>query len=99
MQMTDYEIFLSFTCQNSHPPSLYPDAPLGDELDSLGIGLAFRFKYPRGKRVGRIVVQHGDSPLQDHGAVVVLVVGKVDRAAAELGPIIDHGLMHVMAVE
>ena len=85
--------------QDSHFASLDPHSALGDELDGLGIGLAFGLKDPRGEGVGRIVVQHGDGPLKNHGAVIVLVVGEMDRTAAEFGTIVDYGLVYVMAIE
>ena len=75
------------------------NSPLCNKLDGLGIGLEFGLKDPCGERLGRVVVQHRNGPLEDHGAVIVLVVGKVDRAAAELCPIVDDGLMYVMAVK
>ncbi len=54
-------------------------------------------KHPGGQHVGRIVVHHRHGLLQNHRAVIVLVVDEVDGAPAQLDAVVDCRLMHMMS--
>jgi hypothetical protein len=67
-------------------------------LDRFGIDFAFLLEDARGERVGGVVVQHGDGPLQDDRAVVVVIVGEMDRTAADLGAVLQNGFVDAVTV-
>jgi hypothetical protein len=56
-------------------------------------------KDARSQRIGRVVALYGHRLLQNHRAVVVLVVGKMNGAAAQLRTIFEHRLVNVMTEE
>ena len=82
-----------------HPAAFDHDAAGDDQPQRLGIGLAFGLEHAGGQRFRRVVVEHRNGLLQNHRAVVVLVVGEVDRAAAQLRPVVQHGLVDAVTVK
>ena len=85
--------------ENSHLSPFDTDAAISDELDCLWIGRALGFKGAGGKCFGRIILSNGDRSLSDHGTMIVLVVGEMDRAATDFCTIVQHGLMNAVAEE
>lgn len=83
---------------NTHAATFDNQFPFGEKLDRLGIGNALLFEHACGQPIGRIVVQNWHGPLQYNGAVVELIVGKMNGATRYFGPIIQHGFMHMVPV-
>lgn len=69
------------------------------ESDGFGIGGAFLLKDACRDIVRGVGVEDGDGALEDNGAVVVLVVGEVDGAAADFDAASNDGIVNVMTVE
>src|SRR5262249_9791512 len=86
------------TLTTDHAPALDPPLPLPEEPDRLRIRLALGIENTGRESVRRVVVEDRNRSLQDDGAVVVLVVREVDRAAGDLRSVGQHRLVNVMAV-
>src|SRR5262245_47875983 len=84
---------------DAHAPALDAQPTLREQPDRLGVRLTLLLEHPRRQRLRRVVVVHRHRPLQDDRAVVVLVVGEVDGAAADLGAVGQHRLVDVVAVK
>jgi hypothetical protein len=99
LRMTRGLLGTSLTRLDAHAAAFDRHPPGGDQSQRFGVGLALGRENPGGKRLGHVVVQDRHRPLHDHRAMVVLVVGEVDRAAAELGPVFQHRLVDAVTVE
>src|SRR5581483_2001707 len=97
---------LDVALQNSHlsaePPggrkSSSPHLDFGHPPDGLGVGLALRPEDPLGQRLGRVAGEDRDALLQQDGALVVVQVGQVDRAAGLPGAGAEDRLVHAVPV-
>ncbi len=65
----------------------------------LWIGQVLLFQDPSGQRLGRIVVEHGDTALNHDRPAVEPGVDEVDGATRDTGTVLDHLLVHVQAGE
>ena len=81
-----------------HDASFYPYASFGDQPQSFWICFVLCYEHACAQTVRRIALDHRDCPLQDNRAGVVLFIDQVNRAAANFRPIIQNGLMDMMAI-
>ena len=68
-----------------------------NSANGLRIGDLLLFKHQTAHNIGGRVVGHCHRSLQHDGAVIVFVIGKVDRAAADFRTAIHDRFMHVMS--
>ena len=71
-----------------------PESAFGIKRDRCGAGPALFFEDAGGQRKDGISLEHRDGPLRDDGAVVVVVVGKMDGAAETFAPVSSTVLVH-----
>lgn len=81
-----------------HPSSLYFQSPFRKEAYCLRVRHAFLFKYTGSEGVGGVVFEYGNCPLDDDGAFIILVVGKMHCASRDLCPIVYNGLVYLVSV-
>lgn len=84
--------------ENFHTLADDLQALLGKPADRLGIGDAFLFKDAGGECFDRIIRQYRTGPLKNNRAMVVLIVGKMHRAAGNGFAGGEHRLMYAPAV-
>lgn len=68
-------------------------------MNGFRVGVTLLLKYPCSKDIGRIIVQNRNRFLKQDGAVIVLIVCKMDCASAYFRTIVQNRLMDVMAIK
>jgi len=69
-----------------------------ESSQSFRVGFAFLLEDECGELFGSTEIGHFDNSLQNHGTVVVFVIGKVHGAAAHFDSSGDRGFVDVVAV-
>src|SRR5438876_2605586 len=85
--------------QDPHRAAMHAQLPLGEQANRFRIGLALLLENARRQRLGRVMIVDEHRALKNDGTVVVLVVGKVDGAAADLDAAGENRLVDALAVK
>jgi hypothetical protein len=84
---------------NEHASPLDTQAPRGIKGDCLRQRDALRLKDARRKRRKSVIIEHGDTSLENDRTCVVGVVREMDGAARDFYTGFDRGLMNAFTVE
>ena len=68
-------------------------------MNSFGIGFALLFENPGGERIWCVFIHHRDHTLNNNWAVIINVVRKMDRTAANLDTIVEYRFVDMVAIE
>ena len=75
------------------------DAARLQQTNRLGVGFTFSSKDAVGKLLGGIIFFHRDHLLQQNGAMIVLIIDKMDRAATNFCAVGNDCLMDMPTIK